>query len=49
VKRISALRAGKALAFEEFGGLALDDSEGGGEGVGFGFAEDEMDVFGIRT
>ena len=35
-----------AGAFEKFGGLALDDSEGGGEGVGFGFAEEEMDVFG---
>jgi hypothetical protein len=34
-----------AFAFEEFGGLAFDDSEGGGEGVGFGFAEEEMEVF----
>jgi hypothetical protein len=35
-----------AGAFEEFGGLAFDDSEGGGEGVGFGFTEEEMEVFG---
>jgi len=33
-------------SFEEFGGLAFDDSEGGGEGVGFGFAEEEVEVFG---
>jgi hypothetical protein len=33
-------------AFEEFGGLAFDDSEGGREGVVFGFVEEEMDVFG---
>jgi hypothetical protein len=31
---------------EEFGGLAFDDSEGGGEGVSFGFAEEEVEVFG---
>ena len=35
-----------AFALEEFGGLAFDDSEGGGEGVGFGFADEEVDVFG---
>ena len=35
-----------ALALEEFGGLAFDDSEGGGEGVVFGFAEEKMDVLG---
>ena len=35
-----------ARAFEEFGGFSLDDSEGGGEGVVFGFAEEEMEVFG---
>jgi hypothetical protein len=35
-----------AGAFEEFGGFAFDDSEGGGEGVGFGFAEEEVEVFG---
>jgi hypothetical protein len=31
-------------SFEEFGGLAFDDSEGGGEV--FWFAEEEMEVFG---
>jgi hypothetical protein len=35
-----------ALALEEFGGLAFDDSDGGGEGVFFWFAEEEMGVFG---
>ena len=35
-----------AFALEKFGGLALDDSDGGGEGVVFGFAEEEMKVFG---
>ena len=35
-----------AGAFDEFGGLAFYDSEGGGEGVGFGFAEEEVGVFG---
>jgi hypothetical protein len=33
-------------SFEEFGGLAFDDSEGGGEGVVFGFVEEEVKVFG---
>ena len=33
-------------SFEEFGGLAFDDSEGGGEGVVLGFVEEEMEVFG---
>src|SRR5258705_12654650 len=35
-----------ARSFEEFGGFAFDDSEGGREGVGFWFAEEEVDVFG---
>jgi hypothetical protein len=35
-----------ASAFEEFGGFAFDDSKGGGEGVVFGFAEEEVEVFG---
>jgi len=35
-----------AGAFEEFGGFAFDDSEEGGEGVGFWFAGEEVNVLG---
>jgi hypothetical protein len=35
-----------AVAFEEFGGLSFDDSDGGGEEGVVGFAEEEMDVLG---
>jgi hypothetical protein len=35
-----------ALALEEFGGLAFDDSDGGGEGVGFGLTDEKVEVFG---
>jgi hypothetical protein len=35
-----------AVAFEEFGGLSFDDSDGGGEEAVVGFAEEEMDVLG---
>ena len=33
-----------AGAFEEFGGLSLDDSQGGGEGAVWGFGDEEVDV-----
>jgi hypothetical protein len=35
-----------AGAFEEFGGLSLENSDGGGEDAVLGFAEKEMNVLG---
>jgi hypothetical protein len=43
VARLPEVGAG---AFEEFGGLALDDSEDRGERMGIWLVEEEMDVFG---
>jgi hypothetical protein len=37
-----------AGAFEEFGGLSFEDSEERGEGAGFRFAGEEVDMLGIR-
>jgi hypothetical protein len=33
-------------SFEEFGGLAFDDSDGGREWLVFGFAQEEVEMFG---